>query len=79
MSKSHKVWPRKKVGIVRVSGEEGFRIRLIPDVQETINKTNDQTKLEFVRLILNNIEANLMIDFGLAEIGDDSDETENGL
>ena len=61
----------KLVGIVQVSCERGFRIRLMPNVKCSIDQVEDEVKVEFVRLILNNIEANLMVDLGLGEMEGD--------
>ena len=43
----------------------------MPNVKCSIDQVEDEVKVEFVRLILNNIEANLMVDLGLGEIEDD--------
>ena len=65
----------KLVGIVQVSCEHGFRIRIMPTVKDSIEHVDDEIKVEFVRLILNNIEANLMLDFGLAEVENPPEDT----
>ena len=59
------------LGCVEISSTKGFRIVLTPEVKYSRFDVDDATKLFFVKTIINNIEANLMIDLGLAEIGDD--------
>ena len=65
---------KKFLGCVEISSKIGFRILLTQKVKNSTFDVDDATKLFFIKAIINNIEANLMIDLGLAEIGDDSGE-----
>jgi hypothetical protein len=69
VTKSHKFLRKTKLaGIVEVGSEKGFRIALMPNVETSISDAGDLVKIAFIRTMLNNIEANLLIDLGLAEV-----------
>jgi len=60
------------LGCVEISSEDGFHLLLTHKHKTSISAKDEQTKLFYIAAILNNIEANLMIDLGVALVGGDS-------
>ena len=60
------------LGCVEISSEDGFHLLLTQNHKTSISAKDQQTKLFYIAAILNNIEANLMIDLQLAQVGGDS-------
>ena len=57
---------------VKISTKDGFHLLLTKKHKNSISAKDEQTKLFYISAILNNIEANLMIDLGVAVVGGDS-------